>query len=123
MSKAKSQYCIQRTKRLKKKQNEPKNEQRHVERNPKALTKRTLKYIIQFNKGGEIQHTGDSPDSRPPNTKAHMELDYEKAINLQGFWGYSPKTPLLDPQTENTQGTQPSVPNLVKEAIQTNSKG
>lgn len=87
------------------------------------MTNLTRKYIIQFNKGGEIQHIGDSPDSRPSNTKAHMELDYEKAINLQGSWGYSPETPLLDTQATDTQGTQPGLHSVAEETIQTNSKG
>ena len=57
------------------------------------------------------------------NLQAHMDIDYEKAISLQGSWGYSPKTPLVDLQATDTQGTQSGLHRLVEEAVQDNLQG
>lgn len=57
------------------------------------------------------------------NYRHTMDIDYEKAISLQGSWGYSPETPLLDPQATNTQGTQQGLYRLVAETIQSNLQG
>jgi hypothetical protein len=49
-----------------------------------------------------------------------MDIDYEKAIALQGSWGYTPTTPLLDLQAENFAQSQPSLYRLVETTFQDN---
>jgi hypothetical protein len=46
-------------------------------------------------------------------------MDYEEAINLQGYWGHSPETPLVDLQAENKTHTQQELPSVVEETIHT----
>lgn len=49
-----------------------------------------------------------------------MELDYEQAINLQGSWGYTPTTPLLDQQTKDTKESQSNLHRVVTQTIPNN---
>jgi len=49
-----------------------------------------------------------------------MELDYEKAIALQGSWGYTPTTPLVDLSTENPGQTQSDLSRVVTQTIPNN---
>lgn len=46
--------------------------------------------------------------------------DYEDQINLQGSWGYSPTTPLVDQQTKDIAQPQLAIHLLVEETIQGN---
>lgn len=49
-----------------------------------------------------------------------MEIDYDKAIQLQGSWGYSPTIKELDLQTTDTEDSQSFVYQVVEESIQNN---
>jgi hypothetical protein len=46
--------------------------------------------------------------------------DYEQAINLQGSWGYTPTTPLLDHEAKDTKESQPNLSRVVTQTIQNN---
>ena len=50
-----------------------------------------------------------------------MDLDYDKAVALQGSWGYTPTTPLVDQQAKDTKESQSCLHQLVTQAIQNNS--
>lgn len=52
-----------------------------------------------------------------------MDTDYEKAIALQGSWGYTPTTPIVDQQAKNTKESQPVVYRLVEATISYNLQG
>lgn len=49
-----------------------------------------------------------------------MDIDYDKAIALQGSWGHTPTTPLVDQQAKDTGQTQLAIYRMVKETIQNN---
>lgn len=51
-----------------------------------------------------------------------MELDYEQAIALQGSWGYTPTTPLMDQQATDIKEPQPSLHKLVTQTNTNNKK-
>lgn len=48
---------------------------------------------------------------------------YEQAVNLQGFWGYTPANPIVDPQAEDTTTTQSTIHCVAPKTIPSNSKG
>lgn len=73
--------------------------------------------------GGENCFVKESSPDQPPYFKAHMELDYEQAIALQGSWGYTPTTPLMDQQATDIKEPQPSLHQLVTQTISYNMQG
>jgi hypothetical protein len=82
------------------------------------MTKSLYKCIIHY--GRREQPKGDLRIHRSFfNTQANM-IDYEKAINLQGSWGYTPTTPLVDPQAKDTSESQPDLSRVVTQTIPNN---
>lgn len=49
-----------------------------------------------------------------------MDIDYDEAIRLQGSWGHSPTTPLVDPQAEDTTHTQSNLYQMATSTVQGN---
>jgi len=52
-----------------------------------------------------------------------MDIDYDKAIALQGSWGYTPTTPFVDQQAKDTEKSQPIVHRMVEATISYNLQG
>jgi 7-cyano-7-deazaguanine synthase in queuosine biosynthesis len=59
------------------------------------------------------------------NNTNKMVEDYDKAISLQGSWGYTPTTPFVDLQAKDTKEPQPDLHRMVEKTISYNlhSKG